>query len=92
MSGLATSRVPLARPANVQGLATYIDGVPAPFDGSFWAGSITRALDLANVGFRRTCYQVATAGIAQTARQASVYNTARFSDHAPLTIEYEVGL
>ena len=40
-----------------------------------------------NVGWRID-YQIATPGIAQTATAASVYKTERFSDHAPLTIDY----
>ena len=40
--------------------------------------------------FCRTDYQIATPGIAQTAREASIYKTARFSDHAPLTVDYLV--
>lgn len=39
--------------------------------------------------FRRIFYQIATAGIARTARTADIYKAARFSDHAPLTIQYE---
>jgi exodeoxyribonuclease-3 len=42
--------------------------------------------------FRRTCYQIATAGVAQAARAATIYKDARFSDHAPLTIEYDLPL
>jgi exonuclease III len=42
--------------------------------------------------FRRTCYQIATAVIAQTASEATVYKSSRFSDHAPLTIDYDLGL
>ena len=41
-----------------------------------------------NVGWRID-YQIATPGLAATARQASVYKEQRFSDHAPLTIDYE---
>ena len=41
-----------------------------------------------NVGWRID-YQVATAGMAASARAASVYKAERFSDHAPLVIEYE---
>lgn len=44
-----------------------------------------------NVGWRLD-YQLATAGVAQTARAATVYKEARFSDHAPLTIEYDLNL
>lgn len=40
-----------------------------------------------NVGWRID-YQLATPGLATTAKRASVYREARFSDHAPLTIEY----
>jgi exodeoxyribonuclease III len=41
-----------------------------------------------NVGWRLD-YQIATAGMAATARSASIYKARRFSDHAPLTIDYD---
>jgi exodeoxyribonuclease-3 len=41
-----------------------------------------------NVGWRLD-YQVATPGIAATARRASIYKARRFSDHAPLIIDYD---
>ncbi len=41
-----------------------------------------------NVGWRID-YQVATPGMAALARAASVYKEQRFSDHAPLTIDYD---
>lgn len=44
-----------------------------------------------NVGWRID-YQIATPGIAATARQASVYKEQRFSDHAPLIVEYDYPL
>ena len=44
-----------------------------------------------NVGWRID-YQLATPGLAQGARQASVYKAQRFSDHAPLTVEYSWAL
>jgi len=40
-----------------------------------------------NVGWRID-YQVATPGIARLAKKASIYKAKRFSDHAPLTIDY----
>lgn len=40
-----------------------------------------------NVGWRID-YQIATPGIAARAKRATVYKAERFSDHAPLTIEY----
>ncbi|MBS1170214.1 MAG: xth [Burkholderiaceae bacterium] len=43
-----------------------------------------------NVGWRID-YQVTTKGMAATARDASVYKAQRFSDHAPLTVVYDVG-
>jgi len=43
-----------------------------------------------NVGWRID-YQVATSGLASTARSAAIFKEARFSDHAPLTIEYGFG-
>jgi exodeoxyribonuclease-3 len=41
-----------------------------------------------NVGWRID-YQIATPGIAAKALAASIYKTKRFSDHAPLTIDYD---
>ena len=41
-----------------------------------------------NVGWRID-YQVATPGIAATAHAASIYRNRRFSDHAPLIIDYD---
>lgn len=41
-----------------------------------------------NLGWRID-YQMITPGLAQRVRQASVYKGARFSDHAPLTIDYD---
>jgi exodeoxyribonuclease-3 len=41
-----------------------------------------------NVGWRLD-YQLATPGIAATAREARVYKEQRFSDHAPLIIDYD---
>lgn len=34
-------------------------------------------------------YQIATPGIAASAVEASIYKAERFSDHAPLIIDYE---
>jgi exodeoxyribonuclease-3 len=44
-----------------------------------------------NVGWRLD-YQIATPGIAAKARRESIYRTRRFSDHAPLTIDYDHAL
>ena len=44
-----------------------------------------------NVGWRID-YQIATPGIAATARRESIYKAKRFSDHAPLTIDYDYPL
>ena len=41
-----------------------------------------------NVGWRID-YQIATPGVGATAQRASVYKARRFSDHAPLTVDYE---
>lgn len=42
-----------------------------------------------NVGWRID-YQIATPGIAATACATNIYKDARFSDHAPLTVDYAV--
>ena len=44
-----------------------------------------------NVGWRLD-YQIATPGIAAAARAASIYKARRFSDHAPLIIDYDFEL
>ncbi|HYG54127.1 MAG TPA: exodeoxyribonuclease III [Burkholderiales bacterium] len=41
-----------------------------------------------NVGWRID-YQIATPGVAATARRESIYKARRFSDHAPLTVDYD---
>ncbi len=42
-----------------------------------------------NVGWRID-YQVVTPGIAKAAKKASIYKRKRFSDHAPLIIDYDI--
>jgi exodeoxyribonuclease-3 len=44
-----------------------------------------------NVGWRLD-YQLVTPGIAAKALSASIYKDERFSDHAPLTVEYDFKL
>jgi exodeoxyribonuclease-3 len=44
-----------------------------------------------NVGWRID-YHVATASMAGVARKASIYKDQRFSDHAPLTIDYDIAI
>ena len=44
-----------------------------------------------NVGWRID-YQIATPGIAARAKRTEIYKAQRFSDHAPLTIDYDVSL
>ena len=44
-----------------------------------------------NVGWRID-YQIATPGVAATAQTASVYKAQRFSDHAPLILDYGTAL
>ncbi len=44
-----------------------------------------------NVGWRLD-YHLATAGLAAGARSAAIYKDEKFSDHAPLTIDYDLAL
>ena len=44
-----------------------------------------------NVGWRLD-YQLVTPGLAKLAKAASIYKDERFSDHAPLTIDYDFAL
>ncbi len=46
---------------------------------------------LKNVGWRID-YQIATPALADTAQSVSIYKAERFSDHAPLTIDYDYSL
>ena len=39
--------------------------------------------------FRASVYQLATPALAVFVRAAIVYKAQRFSDHAPLTVDYE---
>ncbi|MBU9265470.1 MULTISPECIES: exodeoxyribonuclease III [Burkholderia] len=41
-----------------------------------------------NVGWRID-YQIATPGVAGTAKQTSIFRDIKFSDHAPLTVDYD---
>ncbi len=43
-----------------------------------------------NVGWRLD-YQIATPGLAARARRTGIFTAQRFSDHAPLTVEYDLG-
>jgi exodeoxyribonuclease III len=44
-----------------------------------------------NVGWRLD-YHLATPAVAQLARKESIYKKEKFSDHAPVTVEYEIRL
>ena len=44
-----------------------------------------------NVGWRID-YQIVTPGLADTIRDATIYTDERFSDHAPLTLDYDLEL
>ena len=44
-----------------------------------------------NVGWRLD-YHLATPGIASTALRASIYKEQKFSDHAPITLDYDFAL
>jgi exodeoxyribonuclease III len=44
-----------------------------------------------NVGWRLD-YQIATPALAELARTEAIYRDERFSDHAPITVEYELAL
>jgi exodeoxyribonuclease-3 len=44
---------------------------------------------LNNVGWRLD-YHLATPAVAQAARSESIYKTEKFSDHAPITVEYDI--
>lgn len=59
---------------------------PNPDQYTWWSNR-GRAWDK-NVGWRID-YQVVTPGLAKQARAATIYREQRFSDHAPLTLDYD---
>ncbi|MBL8334618.1 MAG: exodeoxyribonuclease III [Rubrivivax sp.] len=62
---------------------------PRPEQYTWWSNR-GQAWDK-NVGWRLD-YHLATPGIAATARREAIYLERRFSDHAPLTIDYDFAL
>ncbi|HOV20725.1 MAG TPA: exodeoxyribonuclease III, partial [Ottowia sp.] len=44
-----------------------------------------------NVGWRLD-YHLATPAVADKARREAIYKDQKFSDHAPITVEYEMSL
>ena len=75
------------------GPAGYIDAFRAvnnePDQYTWWSNrGQARAK---NVGWRID-YQVTSPSLAGAARAVSIYKDQRFSDHAPLTIDYEIAL
>jgi exodeoxyribonuclease-3 len=62
---------------------------PRPEQYTWWSNR-GRAREK-NVGWRLD-YQIATPGIARQARRTAIYTARRFSDHAPLTIDYDHAL
>jgi exodeoxyribonuclease III len=75
------------------GLAGYVDAFRVvdqrPEQYTWWSNR-GRAWDK-NVGWRID-YQVVTPGIAGCVKQARIYKDQRFSDHAPLIMDYEYAL
>ncbi|MDZ7735085.1 MAG: exodeoxyribonuclease III [Gammaproteobacteria bacterium] len=69
----------------------YVDAfrvVNQAADEYTWWSNRGRAWDK-NVGWRID-YQIVTPGLREAIKSASIYRDERFSDHAPLTIDYEV--
>jgi hypothetical protein len=53
------------------------------------AHSLKRLPTLTSVVFCRTDYHLAYSVLAQAARAAAIYKAVKFSDHAPLTVDYD---
>jgi len=60
---------------------------PRPDQYTWWSNR-GQAWDR-NVGWRID-YHIATPGLAARATRAAIYKARRFSDHAPLTIDYDI--
>jgi exodeoxyribonuclease-3 len=84
---LPEERAWLTRVFDDLGFVDVFRGINAKPDQYTWWSNRGQAW-AKNVGWRID-YQIATPGIAAKARKESIYKKQRFSDHAPLTIEYE---
>ena len=75
-------------------LATYIDHTllkpEATGDAYTWWSNRGQAY-AKNVGWRLD-YHLATPAIAALARSEHIYKTVKFSDHAPITVDYDFQL
>ena len=60
--------------------------------GEAYTGGATAARPWANNVGWRIDYQLATPGVAALAKDVSVYKAQRFSDHAPLVVDYALTL
>ena len=86
---LPEERAWLSRLFDEQGwVDTYRQLYPSATDACYTWWSNRGQAWAKNVGWRID-YQISTPGIAALAREASVYKDERFSDHAPLIIDYD---
>jgi len=77
-------------PAPKQGwLDSFRVAKPDAVEYSWWSNR--GAARANNIGWRID-YQIATPGIAAKAHTAAIYTNRRFSDHAPLVIDYDCDL
>ncbi len=84
---LPEERAWLTRVFDELGFVDVFRSLNAKSDQYTWWSNRGRAW-AKNVGWRID-YQIATAGMAAKARKESIFKKRRFSDHAPLTIDYE---
>ena len=92
MTGLLAPTLPEGEVANlVQGggmVDVYRQLHPDTTEGAYTWWSNRGQAYTKNVGWRLD-YQLATPGFGATARSAAIHKAQRFSDHAPLTIDYD---
>ena len=92
MTGLLAPTLPEGEVANlVQGggmVDVYRQLHPDTTEGAYTWWSNRGQAYAKNVGWRLD-YQLATPGFGATARSAAIHKAQRFSDHAPLTIDYD---
>jgi len=84
---LPEERAWLTRVFDELGWVDVFRGIDARPDQYTWWSNRGQAW-AKNVGWRID-YQIATPGIAATARRVAIYKDRRFSDHAPLIIDYD---
>jgi exodeoxyribonuclease-3 len=61
-------------------------------DVCFWARAARWPWAYRMWVFQRICYHLATPALAALSQSETIYKVQRFSDHAPITVDYDMNL